>query len=326
MNVQPDDVFEVVLDFRLFTVICPADADGGDKISLLAPAPHVLHEQHSVTYATALNPQLGDSFKSKGLASLIENDPNNINSSRSNDIKSNDGRSNDIDSNDGSSGGLLSLDLFVQSPDQSHRSYNLSTATATATATAANAFPAVLPTRVINIADSKGCLVPCDNGEKFPMHEGVGKSVARKQSEGVDTEGIEETETSCVVQTAQDVSSCPGSSTISSSSSAVSTFSQQDTESAGGINCESNDVAQEGGRESGRDSLDLRSRGRVCRLCTFFNEYIEHSSDNSNSSNSTTQAIFCRLCKEDLRGDTPTPVAVPIPLATPSLTVISSLR
>ena len=313
MNVQPDDVFEVVLDFRLFTVICPADADGGDKISLLAPAPHMLHEQHSVTYATALNPQLGDSFKSKGMPSQIENDPDNINSSRSNNIKSNDGRSNDIDSNDGSSGGLLSSDLFVQSPDQSHRSYNLSTATSTA----ANTFSAVSPTHGIKIADSEGCLVPCDNQEKSPIHEGVGKSVARKQSKDVYSEGIEETETSCVVQRAHDVSSCPGPSC------AVSTFSQQDKESAGGINCESNDVAQEGGRESGRDPLDLRSRGKVCRLCTFFNEYIEHSSDNSNS---TTQAIFCRLCKEDLRGDTPTPVAIPIPLATPSLTVISSLR
>ena len=157
MNVQPDDVFEVVLDFRLFTVICPADADGGDKISLLAPAPHMLHEQHSVTYATALNPQLGDSFKSKGMPSQIENDPDNINSSRSNNIKSNDGRSNDIDSNDGSSGGLLSSDLFVQSPDQSHRSYNLSTATSTA----ANTFSAVSPTHGTRHPSESAILIPC---------------------------------------------------------------------------------------------------------------------------------------------------------------------
>ena len=82
------------------------------------------------------------------------------------------------------------------------------------------------------------------------------------------------------------------------------------------------------------------STGTVCRLCTFYNEHpcypsnCSNSNSNSDSDSSgdysdhlySTQTMFCKLCGEDLRGGKSPPVAVPIPLASPSLTVISSLR
>jgi len=37
-GVRPDDVFEVVLELRPFTVICPGDAQAGDNIAVWAPA------------------------------------------------------------------------------------------------------------------------------------------------------------------------------------------------------------------------------------------------------------------------------------------------
>ena len=37
VDVHADEVFEVILDLRLFSVICPLDADAGDKISIIAP-------------------------------------------------------------------------------------------------------------------------------------------------------------------------------------------------------------------------------------------------------------------------------------------------
>ena len=285
LYVQPDDIFEVVLDFRLFTVICPVDADGGDKISLIAPAPNVLHDQHSVSYATVLNPQTGEALKSKGLVRSIENDTNDHSNISEN----------------GSSSGLLSFSPFPQSADQSLRSQTPSTASANAVA----AFPAALLSGRSSNADSKV----------------EGEGVGRKQSESFSAEWL--AQTSRLVRTAHDIHSCsdPSVTLLKCSNSAVSAFSQQYQHkvSARGTDRDSNDVDQ----ESGRDPLDERREGTVCRLCTFFNEHIKHS---SSSSSYTTHAIFCRLCKEDLRGDTPTPVAVPIPLATPSLTVISSLR
>ena len=53
-----------------------------------------------------------------------------------------------------------------------------------------------------------------------------------------------------------------------------------------------------------------------CPLCTYENE----------ERGASTDASFCSVCGQDLRGAVHTPVAVPIPLATPSLTVLSSLR
>jgi hypothetical protein len=40
-GVRPDDVFEVVLDLQLFSVICPLDAEGGDNIAIVAPDPRL---------------------------------------------------------------------------------------------------------------------------------------------------------------------------------------------------------------------------------------------------------------------------------------------
>lgn len=37
-GVRPDDVFELVLDLRPFSVICPMDAEGGNNIAVTAPA------------------------------------------------------------------------------------------------------------------------------------------------------------------------------------------------------------------------------------------------------------------------------------------------
>jgi hypothetical protein len=37
-NIKADEAFEILLDLRLFSVICPVDAEGGDLINVIAPA------------------------------------------------------------------------------------------------------------------------------------------------------------------------------------------------------------------------------------------------------------------------------------------------
>ena len=80
----------------------------------------------------------------------------------------------------------------------------------------------------------------------------------------------------------------------------------------------------------------------TCPLCTFENDgevetecIPEDNGEGFNTISSSSVnsigrkmviATFCRVCGQDLRGNALPPIAVPIPLATPSLTVISSLR
>ena len=47
-GVRPDDVFEIVLDLRLFSVICPLDAEGGDNIVIVAPVPKLKEGEEGV--------------------------------------------------------------------------------------------------------------------------------------------------------------------------------------------------------------------------------------------------------------------------------------
>jgi hypothetical protein len=73
-----------------------------------------------------------------------------------------------------------------------------------------------------------------------------------------------------------------------------------------------------GNRKKGVDSTDraTRTASKKCPLCTYENSEQDVS----------TNASFCGVCMQDLRGAVHTPVAVKIPLATPCLTVISSTR
>jgi hypothetical protein len=73
-----------------------------------------------------------------------------------------------------------------------------------------------------------------------------------------------------------------------------------------------------GNGKQGVDSTDrvTRNESTKCPLCTYENS--EHDV--------STNASFCGVCRQDLRGAVHTPVAVKIPLATPCLTVISSIR
>jgi hypothetical protein len=73
-----------------------------------------------------------------------------------------------------------------------------------------------------------------------------------------------------------------------------------------------------GNRKQGVDSIDrvTRNASTKCPLCTYENS----------ERDVITNASFCGVCRQDLRGAVHTPVAVKIPLATPCLTVISSIR
>ena len=88
-----------------------------------------------------------------------------------------------------------------------------------------------------------------------------------------------------------------------------------------------------------RSASSTKTETITCPLCTFENDGEvesecvaegkgEHFSSGVKSiGRKTVTVTFCRVCSQDLRSDASSPpIAVPIPLATPSLTVISSLR
>ena len=83
---------------------------------------------------------------------------------------------------------------------------------------------------------------------------------------------------------------------------------------------------------SGRPITDSGSNGVIGSSGSSSNisggKPISHSDSSGSSAHKSPvpSVLFCRVCGQDLRGDKPPPVATPIPSASPSLTVISSLR
>ena len=316
---RPDDVFALVLDLRSFSVICPLDAEAGDNISVTAPAPAlsllqgtsdfnadepvllsaILSASEAVKLAGPLGKgDNGELTSGYGRASLVP-----MPSSDLSNAKDFDSASIPLTSNE-----QLPASIVAMAPTAEKRATDAaesSSAVFTEMDTSSNSVPSA---GLETASDSKLCdtaigckATKCDVGT----------------TECYDAIVSDRHEVYEACATIINNSSCDthlqGFGKSSGLTAAVDSAHTLDASST--AMCERKSEGCGVGDSAG------------CALCTCALKSVSNPDDvKVNGSGSSGALCLCSVCGEDPRGNNLPPIAVRIPLATPSMTVLSSIR
>jgi hypothetical protein len=334
-GVRPDDVFELVLDLRPFSVICPMDAEGGNNIAVTAPA------LPAVTVPDVTVPAVSASL---GISDLKEDDPvlpaaiASVNEA----VKlagmveiGNDTLVNGVSGtaplllipacNTSQIGSLDTANMPVTSSDGTTASSIPSIASKkeiVATGAVSNRVSVSEEEVTSNDALPSAGL---EASSTLEFSDTEGACIARKSdtdsAEGLDVIVSDRRDTVEACATAMNYSRCNTHILdLKSTSGPIVTVGKLTLDVSSSPKGES----KERGEASETSPL---SDSAMCALCTLKKDTTALNSPHAvNRSLCAGASSLCCACGDDLKGNISTPVAVRIPLATPSMTVISSIR
>ena len=316
---RPDDVFALVLDLRSFSVICPLDAEGGDNISVTAPAPAlsllqgtsdfnadepvllsaVLSASEAVKLAGPLGKGDNGEFTSGcGRASLVP-----MTSSDLSNAKGLDSASIPLSSNE-----QLSASVTVMAPTAGKRATDAAESSSTVFTEIDKNSNSVPSAGLETTSDSKFC--DTARGCKTTKSD-----IGTTECHDAIVSDRHEVYEACA--TIINNSSCEphllGFGKSSGLTAAVDSAHTLDASST--AMCERKSEGSGVGDSAG------------CALCTCALKSVSSPDDvKVEGSSSSGAPCLCSVCGDDPRGNDLPPIAVRIPLATPSMTVLSSIR
>lgn len=321
-GVRPDDVFELVLDLRPFSVICPMDAEGGNNIAVTAPAVPV--------------PAISASL---GISDLKEDDPVPPAAIASvNEAVKLAGMveiGNDKIVNVSGTAPLLRIPACNISQIGSFDTG----AVTSSDGTSAPSIPSV--------ASTKEIVAPDAVNKRFVVTEELVSSNDALSSAGLEassTSEFSDTEGVCTAIKSDTDSTQGHDVMVSDRHDALEACATARNSSP--CNTHLLDMKSTSGLIVGRLALDVSSTPQgeskeggeavatsplrdsaMCPVCALKKDTTALKSPHAvNISLCPGASSLCCACGDDLSGNISTPVAVQIPLATPSMTVISSIR
>lgn len=316
---RPDDVFALVLDLRSFSVICPLDAEGGDNISVTAPAPALSSLQGTADFnadeSVLLSAILSASEAVKVAGPLGKGDDGVLTSEygRASLIPmpaSDLSNATDLDS------GNMPLTLNEQLPA------SISTMAPTA------------ERRVTGAAESSSTVFTevDTNSNSGPIAglETASESKFCDNAKGCKATKIDKGTTEChdaIVSDRHEVyEACATIVNNSSCDPHLQGFGKSSgltaaVDSAHTLDASSTAISERKSEGSGVGD----SAGCPLCMCTL-NSVTKPDVDKVKVKEPGSSRALCSVCGDDPRGNDLPPIAVRIPLATPSMTVVSSIR
>jgi hypothetical protein len=356
-GVRPDDVFELVLDLRPFSVICPMDAEGGNNIAVTAPAvtaPAVTAPAATVPAVTApavtapaatvpafTVPAIPVSL---WFSDLEEDDPvppapiASVNEAVKLAGMVEIGNDEVVNGVSGSAPLLL-----IPACDLSQEG-SLNTANMPVTShdgTSASSIPSVSSAKEIAATDavSYRALVSEEEVSSNDASPSAGLEVSS-------TSGVSDTEGACTARRSDTDSTQGHDVIVSDRRDAVEACATAmsnprcdthllDLKSTLGLIVTVGKLTLDVSSAPMRESAEKGEAGAtsplsgsaMCPQCALNKITIASNSPHAVKRSLCPHASFlCCACGDDLKGSISTPVAVRIPLATPSMTVISTIR
>ena len=309
-GVRPDDVFELVLDLRPFSVICPIDAEGGDNIAVTAPAVSMHLRTSDFTVDDPVPAKaIASANEVTKLAGQLETGDNQV-------ATGGPGRTSLLQ--------IPAIDLTIVE--------NLDTASVSLTSnqklSASISSTAPNKERAITAAVSSNALVieAAMNNTSLPS-SGIETTNSLKTCDtvlGGSSRNSDNDVTEChnviVSDRQEELEAC---ATVMNNSSCNPHSLLVDSAHARNASPITMCVSRSEERIEASDTIPFRD-GVRCSLCTFNNVTTALTSLDWNKSVSC--GAFSCICGDDFKSNILPPVAILIPLATPSMTVLSSIR